>query len=86
MESSKVYIAVFKWIYKNCKLWLQHKHLNFFDDSEIEWIITVPAIWNDEAKYLMQSWAKLSGLDNNRIVYESDCASLAMQYRINTSK
>ena len=86
MESSKVFISVFKWIFNNCTQWLSSKLNDNWSANRIEWIITVPTIWNDESKYLMKKWGNLSGLDNIRIVYESDCASLAMQYQLNTSK
>ena len=85
MNSSKVFIQVFKYIHNNCLQWLYHKGLRY-NDNEIEWIITVPAIWNDEAKNCMKEWAKLAGFKHIRIVYESDCASLAMQYQLNTKE
>eukprot|EP01084_Bolivina_argentea_P309974 536233_1 len=54
------------------------------DDSEIQWIMTVPAIWSEKAKYQMKKWIVNAGLidtnikDQCLIVYESDCAALAM--------
>lgn len=32
---------------------------NAFDNDDIDWIITVPAIWDDEAKQFMRDAAKL---------------------------
>ena len=49
-------------------------------------IITVPAIWNDDAKNKMKEWIIKAGLVNKniknqcKIVYEPDCASLAIKY------
>eukprot|EP01084_Bolivina_argentea_P027731 51522_1 len=53
-------------------------------DNEIQWIFTVPAIWSEKAKYKMKTWLVTAGLideniqDQCLIVYESDCAALAM--------
>eukprot|EP01084_Bolivina_argentea_P309978 536242_1 len=52
--------------------------------DEIQWIMTVPAIWSEKAKYQMKKWIVNAGLidtnikDQCLIVYESDCAALAM--------
>ena len=50
------------------------------EQGNIQWIITVPAIWNDEAKNKMKEWATKAGLVDDelnngcKIVYEPDCA------------
>ena len=60
--------------------------------SDKQWIITVPAIWNDSAKNKMKQWVIKAGLvdetimDQCKIVYEPDCASLAIQHEINDKK
>eukprot|EP01084_Bolivina_argentea_P309976 536235_1 len=52
--------------------------------EQIQWIMTVPAIWSEKAKYQMKKWIVNAGLidtnikDQCLIVYESDCAALAM--------
>eukprot|EP01084_Bolivina_argentea_P309975 536234_1 len=52
--------------------------------QQIQWIMTVPAIWSEKAKYQMKQWmidAELVDInikDQCLIVYESDCAALAM--------
>eukprot|EP01084_Bolivina_argentea_P280242 479239_1 len=57
----------------------------YIDDNEIQWIITVPAIWSDSAKLKMRNWAikaKLSDTNHRnqlRIVCEPDCAALAIR-------
>jgi len=54
--------------------------------KDIQWILTVPAIWSERAKHKMERWAQQAGLiDRNifkhlRIVYEPDCASISCQY------
>ncbi len=55
------------------------------DVGEIQWVLTVPAIWSDEAKYWMRVWARKGGMifggdksifNHLIIVYEVDCASI----------
>ena len=60
------------------------------DLERIQWVLTVPAIWSDKAKYKMELWAHKAGLirkdikDHIRIVYEPDCASISCQYELNS--
>eukprot|EP01084_Bolivina_argentea_P194225 333216_1 len=55
------------------------------NDEEIQWIVTVPAIWSEKAKKKMKNWMVEAALidkqiiDQCVIVYEPDCASLSMQ-------
>ena len=69
---------------------MNSKSKNLYKKEEIQWIVTVPAIWNDDAKRKMKEWIIKAGLvdpsiDNQcRIVYEPDCASLCLQYDGNT--
>ena len=37
-------------------------------DDCIQWIITVPAIWNDAAKFKMKRWAHAAALKHVKIV------------------
>eukprot|EP01083_Nonionella_stella_P171500 585993_1 len=56
--------------------------------TEIQYFLTVPAIWSDKAKDKMVQWATEAGLitgqipNQLRIVYEPDCASLSIQHAI----
>ena len=92
VKSSIVFIAAFKHLHNLAKTLLQRKRIKNIKDDEIQWIITVPAIWNDEAKYRMRQWTIDAGLvnpeiDNQcKIVYEPDCASLSIQHHIQQSK
>ena len=97
IKSSTVFIAAFKHLQKEAKKYLKKakvtkKIFKNCQDSDIQWIITVPAIWNDAAKLQMRQWTIDAGLvdpnihDQCKIVYEADCASLALQYEINKSK
>eukprot|EP01083_Nonionella_stella_P242864 846798_1 len=55
------------------------------EDDAIQWIITVPSIWNYKSKQRMKEWMISAGLVNQRIkdqymiVYEPECAALAIQ-------
>ena len=84
-SSEMVFVAAFQNIYKEAKRFLKKKKIKNIEDNEIQWIVTVPAIWNDAAKYMMEKWATQAGLVNEnisnqcKIVYEPDCASLFIQ-------
>jgi len=88
LASSIVFIAAFKHLKSESLKFLKKKKIRNILDNEIQWIITVPAIWSDSAKHKMRKWAIASGLiDENvsnqcKIVYEPDCASLAIQHYI----
>eukprot|EP01084_Bolivina_argentea_P084108 152205_1 len=97
VKASIVFVAVFKHLHKQAKNYLKRNRLsrNLFKeltDKDWQWIITVPAIWNDASKYKMRQWAIDAGLIDPgvegqcKIVYEPDCASLALQYEINDNK
>eukprot|EP01084_Bolivina_argentea_P259875 438693_1 len=90
-SSEKVFIAVFKHIYKISTKYLKKQKIidiKTVKSHEIQWIITVPAIWNYEAKHKMEDWVIKAGLAYKNIpnqclvVYEPDCASLAVQYHL----
>eukprot|EP01084_Bolivina_argentea_P304274 525438_1 len=80
--AENVFVAAFKHLHKQSKMWLERKQIQLQHD-QIQWIITVPAIWNYAAKNKMKQWATKAGLINYtnvenqcKIVCESDCASL----------
>ena len=97
MKSEIVFIAAFKCI---MELGLEnlHNELDQNDDintkikvngiKDIQWIVTVPAIWNDTSKDKMLVWMKKAGLidpnikDHCILKYEPDCASLSLQYEL----
>jgi hypothetical protein len=53
--------------------------------DEIQWILTIPAIWNEQAKESIRCWASESGMTTSndlaqlKIVLEPECASLYFQ-------
>ncbi|ETO09859.1 hypothetical protein RFI_27519 [Reticulomyxa filosa] len=65
---------------KNMKLGIQEK--------DIQWVLTVPAIWDEKAKGLMKQWAQQANLwspsipDQLIIALEPECASIAMMLEI----
>ncbi|KAJ8302132.1 hypothetical protein KUTeg_021119 [Tegillarca granosa] len=47
-------------------------------DSDVLWVLTVPAIWNDPAKQFMREAAEMAGIKSNRLILalEPEAASL----------
>ena len=94
MDAETVFIAAFKFIkkqgFKNLKNDFISNNINFQIHSinDIQWILTVPAIWDDIAKDKMLKWIEKAGLispnikDHCILKYEPDCASLSLQYEI----
>eukprot|EP01084_Bolivina_argentea_P154476 269282_1 len=82
-----VFVQAFKSLQKLAKACIPRitKNKARVTDDEIQWILTVPAIWSDSAKQKMKRWITNAGLvdknikDQCVIVYEPDCASLAIQ-------
>ena len=94
MDSSKVFIAAFKHlkaeVFENLSESFEDKYIDVEIEciQDIQWIVTVPAIWDDDAKNKMMEWIKMAELTDTRIKdhcilkYEPDCASLSLQYEI----
>eukprot|EP01084_Bolivina_argentea_P316201 548040_1 len=95
-DSSKVFIEelkhlkkeAFKFIETHFKQKLKLKGNSEVGWSEIQYFLTVPAIWSEKAKNQMIQWAIKAGLISGqiknqlRIVYEPDCASLSIHHAI----
>ena len=66
--------------------------VNITKIQEIQWIVTIPAIWDDSAKRKMIKWIEKAGLidpkipDHCILKYEPDCASLSLQYQLLNNK
>ena len=84
-SSELVFIEVFRYIHKECQRYLKKQKIKANND-QIQWILTVPSIWNDKAKYRMKSWAEKAQLfkysDQCQIVYEPDAASIFIQHEL----
>eukprot|EP01084_Bolivina_argentea_P021865 40643_1 len=84
--TKKVFIEVYKYLHCEASKWMINKIGGKYKANEIQWIITIPTIWSDKAKTKMEEWAIEAGLVNKdvkgqcRIVYEPNCASLALQH------
>merc|ERR1719410_2082251 len=91
-SSEKVFVEALKYLKTEAQKYFRKLKVGKPKDSEIQWILTVPAIWNDYAKNQMREWAIASDLvsrdiDNQlKIVFEPDCASLAIQHKIARAK
>eukprot|EP01084_Bolivina_argentea_P304262 525417_1 len=87
-STSVVFIAALKFIRNHIFKVFSDKKIQIKSIDDIQWILTVPAIWSDRAKHKMDTWAQRAGLTNKniynhlRIVYEPDCASISCQYDI----
>ena len=61
------------------------KHEMLITVDDVQWILTVPAIWDDRAKQKMREWGIQAGLlrkhyaNHLKIVLEPECASLQTQ-------
>eukprot|EP00490_Sorites_sp_Unknown_P026457 CAMPEP_0114672294 /NCGR_PEP_ID=MMETSP0191-20121206/42633_1 /TAXON_ID=126664 /ORGANISM="Sorites sp." /LENGTH=321 /DNA_ID=CAMNT_0001934231 /DNA_START=50 /DNA_END=1012 /DNA_ORIENTATION=- len=100
IDTEIVFVESFKYLYKEIikgfkKDFRNHKidfKLNINDINDIQWIVTVPAIWDDAAKDKMIKWINKAGLTNKNIKdhcilkYEPDCASLSLQNEILSKK
>jgi len=90
--SDKVFIEALKYIKSQVFKFFQKNKLSIDSINDVQWILTVPAIWSEKAKYKMEQWAQSAGLTNKdisnhlKIVYEPDCASLSIQYEIQKLK
>ena len=64
------------------------RNLKINDIYDIQWIVTIPAIWDDIAKNKMITWIKDAELIDDTIKnhcilkYEPDCASLSLQHQL----
>ena len=90
--SEKVFVEALKYLKCEAQKYFRKLRVGKVKDSEIQWILTVPAIWNDYAKNQMKEWAIKAQLINRnvenqlKIVFEPDCASLAIQHKIARAK
>eukprot|EP00477_Mikrocytos_mackini_P003345 GAHX01004243.1.p1 GENE.GAHX01004243.1~~GAHX01004243.1.p1 ORF type:complete len:607 (-),score=102.75 GAHX01004243.1:180-2000(-) len=77
-------VDIFSHAIKYLKDHMINEHKNrgtFIEDSDIHWVLTVPAIWDDPAKQFMRRAAEKAGLDSNRLVIalEPEAASIFCQ-------
>ena len=82
-DSQTVFVAQLKFLKNEAMTFInrnfKRKKKMKFNQDEIQWILTVPAIWSDKAKQRMKDWAIIAGLieghipNQLKIVYEPVC-------------
>ncbi|ETO12041.1 hypothetical protein RFI_25337 [Reticulomyxa filosa] len=83
VKSETVFVGALKYCKRKAMQYLEQNNLAV-DEAKIQWVITVPAIWSEEAKGLMKQWAQQANLwspsiPNQLIIaLEPECASVCM--------
>ncbi|ETO32641.1 hypothetical protein RFI_04476 [Reticulomyxa filosa] len=83
VEPQIVFTSALEYCKRKAMQYLEQNNL-IVDENKIQWVITVPAIWSEEAKGLMKQWAQQAKLwspsipDQLSIVLEPECASVCM--------
>lgn len=80
LPAVKVFAAGIKALKDHLDSELKSKSIDIRPD-EIKWVLTVPAIWSDQAKQFMRESAKLAGIDSKNLVIslEPENASIYCQ-------
>eukprot|EP01084_Bolivina_argentea_P306068 528811_1 len=90
--AGKVFAEAFKYIKSEAQKYFRKLKLSKIKNHEIQWIMTVPATWNDYAKNQMFKWAIEANLiscdihNQLKFVLESSCSALAIQHQIKSAK
>ncbi|ETO07381.1 hypothetical protein RFI_30012, partial [Reticulomyxa filosa] len=83
VKSETVFVGALKYCKQKAMQYLEQNNL-IVNENKIQWAITVPAIWSEEAKGIMKQWAKQATLWNSSIpnqliiALEPECASVCM--------
>ncbi|ETO20108.1 hypothetical protein RFI_17110 [Reticulomyxa filosa] len=83
VKSETVFVGALKYCKQKAMRYLEQNNL-IVNENKIQWVLTVPAIWSEEAKGLMKQWAKQATLWNSSIpnqliiALEPECASVCM--------
>ncbi|ETO15887.1 hypothetical protein RFI_21477 [Reticulomyxa filosa] len=83
VKSETVFVGALQYCKKKAMQYLTQNKLTV-DENKIQWVITVPAIWSEEAKGMMKQWAQQAKLwdtsvDNQLIIaLEPECASVCV--------
>eukprot|EP00484_Ammonia_sp_Unknown_P030045 CAMPEP_0197025488 /NCGR_PEP_ID=MMETSP1384-20130603/5811_1 /TAXON_ID=29189 /ORGANISM="Ammonia sp." /LENGTH=1044 /DNA_ID=CAMNT_0042454023 /DNA_START=14 /DNA_END=3148 /DNA_ORIENTATION=- len=89
LASRKVLEEAIRFMKEHAMKNLRQKLGESLRNEEVQWILTVPAIWSDQAKSVMQTAAVNAGMVDPKIdgqliiAYEPDCASLSIQHELN---
>ncbi|XP_052072640.1 heat shock 70 kDa protein 12A-like [Mytilus californianus] len=63
---------------RNDFLKILHENVNFVELKDIHWVLTVPAIWSDQAKQFMRQAANQAGIEDDllSLAYEPEAAAI----------
>ncbi|CAG2225148.1 unnamed protein product [Mytilus edulis] len=63
---------------RNDFLKILHENVNFVELKDIHWVLTVPAIWSDQAKQFMRQAANQAGIDDDllSLAHEPEAAAI----------
>eukprot|EP01083_Nonionella_stella_P018204 50834_1 len=82
--ASIVFVKAFQHLQKIAMEYIHKITKDVINPDEIQWLVTVPAIWSERAKSKMETWIINAELvdpmikDQCLIVYEPDCAALSI--------
>ncbi|KAK3100215.1 hypothetical protein FSP39_016447 [Pinctada imbricata] len=81
MNALVVFSAVIRYLKGHMKKECD-KRMSDILDSEIKWVLTVPAIWTDSAKQFMREAAEKAGIDSHQLslALEPEAAALFCRY------
>jgi len=92
LESRTVFVSALKFMKQYAFDMFERQNVKISDQSKIKWVLTVPAIWSDTSKGMMESWAVEAGLVTDHtvlnqlvIAYEPDCASISIREEIQSA-
>ncbi|ETO02595.1 hypothetical protein RFI_34823, partial [Reticulomyxa filosa] len=83
-ETEIVFVRALEYIKKKALDLLSQMNMQCQGIKDIQWVLTVPAIWSDKSKGYMMKWAIKAGMvdpsiPNHLIIaYEPECASLSV--------
>jgi len=89
LASRTVFVSALRFMKEHAFNMFKRHNVEIEDRTKIKWVLTVPAIWSDTSKGLMESWAVEAGLVTDHtvlnqlvIAYEPDCASFSIRQEI----
>jgi len=76
VKAMKFFVISFKALEKEILQKLNQSKAGEITTKDVLWIITIPAIWTDEARQFMSEAARKAGLTRTRLVLEPEAAAL----------
>ena len=78
MNALKVFSSMIKCLADHFKT--ESKKQDILKDTEIGWVITVPAIWNEKAKQFMQAAAIEVGIVNCNVTFNGQASECHLTF------